>query len=338
MEQNTMFAEVSAMNGLSLDTMSRVELTPVVTEAVEVVDQNHFFDFEKAKVQSLTFEQLKRTVHENDGKEGKPLHGIYHFQLIQQILDICKEQGYEPEIYDMFATNNRDKQTPGVSLLPALEKKYGERTVEAHIIRRLFTNIRLRDFDTNEVTTNLAVSYTQKGIQVGIGRQVIICHNQCMLNKEHYVSDFTVHGLGGGKNGERRDLQGILDTIKSWIVDLRHIVEADDEKIERMKRVTMSPAQLFLMIGMLTAIRVKNDSSIKEIRTRPSDGIYPLNQAQICQFTESLLVTQHNRGKVTAWDVYNAATELYKPQSAEQTFILPQNLAMVTFLENNGLI
>ena len=36
--------------------------------------------------------------------------------------------------------------------------------------------------------------------------------------------------------------------------------------------------------------------------------------------------------------MYNAATDLYKPQTAEQTMILPQNLAFVNFLRSNNVI
>lgn len=311
--------------------MPQVVEVPQAVEVIEQVDNNHFFDFEKAKVQSLTLEQLKRTVRENDGEKGVALHGIYHFELIDRIVSACNAHGYEVEIYDMFATNNRDKQTPGVSLYPELEAKFGERSVEAHSIRRLYTNIRLRDFDTSELTTNLAVSYTQKGIQIGIGRNVKICHNQCMMSAERYISDFSVKDL----KGIRVKPEEMLTTVDGWLANLRSIVESDDEKIRRMKSTILTPAQVLLIIGLLTSIRVQNDTSIKEIQR---NVIYPLNQAQICRFTEQLLLEQHNVGQISAWQMYNAATNLYKPATAEQTLILPQNIKFVDFMEANGVI
>ena len=327
------------LNQMNLGEMSSVsfgarpvEVKPQMVETVETVDMNHFFDFEKAKVQSLTLEQLKRTVKENDGEKGVALHGIYHYELLDDLIANCNSRGYEVEIYDMFATNNRDKQTPGVSLYPEIEARYGERAVEAHSIRRLYTNIRLRNFDTNELTTNLAVSYTQKGIQIGIGRNVKICHNQCMLSAENYVADFSI----GDRKGLRVKPQELLNTVYCWLDDLGNIIERDDEKIRRMKETTLTPAQVLLIIGMLTAARVQHDTAIKEIRR--ANTIYPLNQAQIGSFTERLLVEQHDKGHITAWSMYNAATDLYKPQSAEQTLILPQNLAFVDFMAENGII
>jgi len=302
----------------------------VATPAVaEVINPNQFFDFEAAKVQQLTLDQLKRTNKENRGDDRSCPHGIYHFALIQQVLDMCAEHGYNAEVYDLFATNNRDKQTPGVSLYPELEKKYGERAVEAHTLRRVYANIRLKDFDTPELTTNLAIAYTQKGIQVGFGRNVRICHNQTMLGAGRFVSDYTING-----KSEKMELQGILKTIGGWLTDAEHIVIRDDETIERMKQSVLTAEQIYVIIGMLTAYRVMNETQNKKIRRV---GIIPLNQAQIGKFTESLLVKQNEEGRITAWSLYNCATDLYKPATAETNLILPQNLALVEFMRQHEI-
>lgn len=165
------------------------------TTEIEVAGGNdrQFLDFDISKVQTLTLEQLARTEKEND-YNGNPLLGIYHFQLIQQIQEMCAERGYRAEIWDLFAANNKDRRAPGVSRLPQKEEKFGERAIEAHILRRVYCNIRLYDLDKGEgddaITTNLAISYHQKGLQVGIGRNVVICHNQTMLNREQYAATY----------------------------------------------------------------------------------------------------------------------------------------------------
>ena len=46
---------------------------------------------------------------------------------------------------------------------------------------------------------------------------------------------------------------------------------------------------MFTMIGMLQAIRVSVDSKAKVLK-KENESVYPLNQAQISQFTESLLI------------------------------------------------
>lgn len=312
--------------------MPQAEVVPVLEAATEIRNENQFFDFEKQKVQVLTLDQLKRTNRENRGDDRSCPHGIYHFALVQQILDMCAQHGYNAEVYDLFATNNRDKQTPGVSLYPELEQRYGERAVEAHTLRRVYANVRLTNFDTPELTTNLAISYTQKGIQVGFGRNVKICHNQCMLGSGRFVSDYSAR-----TGTTKMDLQGILGTIGSWLTDAEHIAISDDETIERMKNAILTAEQLFIVLGMLMTIRVQNDTTIKSIRNHSRNNVYPLNQAQLSRFTELLLIKQKEVGRITAWDFYNCATELYKPATAETNLILPQNLAMMEFMRQQEI-
>lgn len=87
---------------------------------METTLNNKFFDFEKAKVQTLSLDQLARTHKEND-IYGKPLRGIYHYDLLNQIIGMCNAQNYDVEVYDLFAAQNKDRNTPGVVLLPQVE-------------------------------------------------------------------------------------------------------------------------------------------------------------------------------------------------------------------------
>lgn len=285
---------------------------------------NKFLDFETSKVQVLTLEQLCKTQREDD-VNGNPLKGIYHYQLVQQIVQMANEHNYKVEIYDMFAAQNKDRNTPGVTRLKEIENLKGERAIEAHILRRVFANIRLTDFDDEERTTNIAVAFHQKGIQVGFGNMVKICHNQCMLGSGQYASTYSDKGRGG----EKLEISQLLDVVKSWLVDARRLVVEEREKIERMKQIDIPAQQMFTIIGMLTAIRVKCDTSVKEIR---ENRTYPLNQSQINSLTEDMMLRYHNNGKVTVWDLYNGATELYKATTMDIPSLLPQNRAFVSFL------
>lgn len=294
------------------------------------VNEDKFFDFEKAKTQAITLEQLSRT-HREDDVYGNPLRGIYHFDLFNKVIDECTELGYNVEVYDMFAAQNRDRQSPGVVRLPQVEAVKGQHAVEAHILRRVYANIRITDFDNDETTTNVAVAFHQKGIQIGFGPNVMICHNQCMLSPELYMSSYTEKG----KKGSGMDVAAMLDTLKSWLVDARHIIETDRERIAKMKETRITAEQMFLLIGLMTATRVKADTSRKSIRENIT---YPLNQSQITLFTEDMLEAYHDKEFVTAWDMYNSATNLYKANKMDIPALLPQNRAMVNFMKANGLI
>jgi hypothetical protein len=325
------------MNLGTFGTMPQTAPMPIVaTAAKDVRNENQFFDFEKEQVQVLTLDELKRTNMENRGDDRSCPHGIYHYALIQQILDMAAQQGYDAEVYDLFATNNRDKQTPGVSLYPELEARYGERAIEAHTLRRVYANIRLRNFDTDEMTTCLALSYTQRGIQVGFGRNVKVCRNQNILGNGYFVSDYSTGAFHYAKGDmEKTDLNGILRAVGSWLTDAEHIIIQNDEVIERMKRSILTPEQLYTILGLLTVIRVTNDTKIKSIHV--NQGVAPLNQAQISRFTEGLLVKQKEVGQISAWDFYNCATELYKPQIVDQNQILPETLSMFEFMSTHEL-
>lgn len=294
------------------------------------VNEDKFFDFEKAKTQAITLEQLSRT-HREDDVYGNPLRGIYHFDLFNKVIDECTELGYNVEVYDMFAAQNRDRQSPGVVRLPQVEAVKGQHAVEAHILRRVYANIRITDFDNDETTTNVAVAFHQKGIQIGFGPNVMICHNQCMLSSELYMSSYSEKG----KKGSGMEVAAMLDTLKSWLVDARHIIETDRERIAKMKETRITAEQMFLLIGLMTATRVKADTSRKSIRENIT---YPLNQSQITLFTEDMLEAYHDKDFVTAWDMYNSATNLYKANRMDIPALLPQNRAMVNFMKANGLI
>lgn len=294
------------------------------------VNEDKFFDFEKAKTQAITLEQLSRT-HREDDVYGNPLRGIYHFDLFNKVIDECTELGYNVEVYDMFAAQNRDRQSPGVVRLPQVEAVKGQHAVEAHILRRVYANIRITDFDNDETTTNVAVAFHQKGIQIGFGPNVMICHNQCMLSPELYMSSYSEKG----KKGSGMEVAAMLDTLKSWLVDARHIIETDRECIAKMKETRITAEQMFLLIGLMTATRVKADTSRKSIRENIT---YPLNQSQITLFTEDMLEAYHDKEFVTAWDMYNSATNLYKANRMDIPALLPQNRAMVNFMRDNGLI
>lgn len=301
-------------------------MTTQILEPQVIESSSKFFDFDKEKVQTLTLDQLARTHREND-VYGNPIKGIYHIDLLNKVIGMCREQGFNVEVYDLFAAQNKDRQVPGVCVLPAVEQQYGKSAVEAHILRRVFANIRLTDFDDEQHTTNIAVAFHQKGIQVGFGNMVRVCHNQCMLGASQYASTYSDKGTGRGNGIE---IPAILDTVKSWLLDARHIIVTEREKIERMKQIEVSAEQMFTLIGLLTAMRVKCDTDYQEIRVHKN---YPLNQSQISKFTETMLLRYAQNKRVTVWDTYNAATDLYKADTMDIPKLLPQNRAMVEVLE-----
>ena len=154
-----------------------------------VMERQQQFDFQKNGIEVMNFETLQRTYKEND-IYNNPVQGIYHYQVIRRMMDICEKYNLDYEVEEIFAAQNRNKTQPGVSILPQVEQTHGEKAVEAHILRRIFATIRIKDWETDELTTTLVIAYHQDGIQAAIGPCVLICHNQCILSPERSVCNY----------------------------------------------------------------------------------------------------------------------------------------------------
>lgn len=280
-------------------------------------------NFDTEKIQVLDFETLKATYKEND-VYGNPLRDVYHYQVISNILDICKANGLTYDIQDMFAANNNSKQFPGVSILPQVAAIHGENSPESHILRRVYTTIAIHDGEDDELTTNIAIAYHQDGLQVAFGTTVKICHNLCILGADKMLTNF-----GNGKKSN----EDIFSSVDDWLKNFGNYQARDLEFIRKMRQIEVSKPDALRLIGTLTAIRVAYDNSIGEVRQNLN--AYPLNQAQISTFTESYLRFEQENENVTLWDIYNMGTHIYKPQTTEIPNILPQTAVLFEVLNEN---
>lgn len=75
------------------------------------------FDFQNNNVEVMTLDTLRRTHKEND-IYGNPLKGIYHYEVIERMADICQKHNLNYEVEEIFAAQNKNKAQPGV-VVPA---------------------------------------------------------------------------------------------------------------------------------------------------------------------------------------------------------------------------
>ncbi len=287
-----------------------------------ILSENVVFDFENNAVESMNLATLKRTHEENDVC-GNPIRGIYHYQVIDRITALCEKYNLNYEVEEIFAAQNRNKNQPGVVISPQLEEKFGEKAVEAYTLRRVFTTVQIKNWETDELTTTLAIAYHQDGIQVAIGPCVKICHNQCVLGAQRSAANYGANKL---------DTESLFGRVDDWLKNFETEMNEDREKIKRLKETTISAEQIYIIIGMLTAMRVAHDSRDKRLSQKVDT--YPLNQSQISVFTEDLLKIHEDKAQITAWDVYNVATEIYKPQKSDFPTLIPQNVAFADMITN----
>ena len=298
-------------------------------------------NFAEAPVQVLTLEELERSYHENL-PTGQPVGGIYHFELIGQVLEAFERRSLKPVVQEIFAAANRDSKRPGVTLLPQLEEKYGERAVEAHLLRRVYANIEIRSDETDDLVTCLAVAYHQKGIQLGIGPMVKVCHNQTILGAQDVVSNYRCWGaypqpLPKGR-GDRMTVEDVLARAQQWADDYEPFQKIRRERMGALKSAQMNRDDMLRLIGILVEKRILHDTQNDVLRVAQT---YPLNSSQINETAENLLALFTNRGQspstshsgdspqpVSYWDAYQQLNTVLKPARMDIPQVLPQSLAL----------
>ena len=280
---------------------------------MEITETRKTFDFSKEKVQTITLAELEATYKEND-VYGRPLGGIYHSDLINGISNMARNAGLEVEMGDMFAVNNLDGKRPGVALLPEVEEKEGERSIRAHLLRRVFAVIRLAAPNLPTSCPAIAISYSQHGIQIGIGPNIHICRNQTILCAKQMISNFGYRRL----EMDKKDLAGPdwwRPTVEGWIDEVAKGVMQQQwaDIIQSLDEQLVYESDMQQIFGGLMQLRIQADTSEKSLRT---GEIPPLTQSQINHCMERVLIKHFGKGGAgmcTKWDILNAMTDTLKP-------------------------
>ena len=286
------------------------------------------FDFTANNVEILDLETLKRTYREVNIAQ-QPLKGIHHFELIEKILQLCELNKLEYSIKEIFAAQNKDKNLPGVVKNPLIEKEFGTNSIESHCLRRVFTTIELSDQEDEETNTGLVISYHQEGIQIAIGPNVKICHNQCILSSERMITNYG--------SGSIKDFEKLFNVIDDWFKNFGEQRKRDVDILKAMKMINVGYRDVAELVGHLTFMRVGSDERIVDTR-------YPLNQGQISDFTGNYLrkckaMREEKKGTqdsqdidMSLYEIYNIATENFKGNQMNIPNIIPQNVAWAQLL------
>ena len=286
-------------------------------------------NFAEQPVQVLTLEELEKSYHENL-PTGDPVGGIYHFALIQQVLEIFEKRGLKPVVQEIFAAANRDSKRPGVTLLPQLEEKFGERAIEAHLLRRVYANIEIRSDETDDIVTCLAVAYHQKGIQLGIGPMVKVCHNQTILGAQDVISNYTCYG--GQSRKDKFTLEMVMDRTQQWADDYEPYQKVRRERMAALKSAQMDRNGMLQLIGVLVEKRILHDTNNDVLRISQP---YPLNSSQINETSEQLIALMRHDEPISYWDAYQQLNTVLKPSRMDIPQVLPQSLALFETMYEN---
>ena len=281
---------------------------------MEPTETRKTFDFSKEKVQTITLAELEATYKEND-VYGRPLGGIYHSDLINGISDMARRAGLEVELGDLFAVNNLDGKRPGVALLPEVEEKEGERSMRAHLLRRVFATVHLVAGGTPATSVpSIAISYSQHGIQIGIGPNIHICRNQTILCANQLIANYGYCRI----DMDKKELAGAdwwRPTVRGWMEEIAMGVMQREwaDIIQSLDEQLVYESDMQQIFGGLMQLRIEADTSEKSLR---SGVVPPLTQSQINHCMEKVLVKHFGKGGAgmcTKWDILNAMTDTLKP-------------------------
>ena len=293
------------------------------------MEETRMLNFAEQAVQVLTLGELERSYHENL-PTGDPVGGIYHFALIQQVLAIFEKRGLTPVVQEIFAAANRDSKRPGVTLLPQLEEQYGERSIEAHLLRRVYANIEIRSDETDELVTCLAVAYHQKGIQLGIGPMVRVCHNQTILGAQDVVSNYTCYG--GQSRKDKLSLESVIGRAELWADEYEPYQKIRRERMNALKSAEFTRTDMLQLIGILVEKRILHDTQNEELHLSTP---YPLNSSQINETSEQMITLMSRQEPQSYWDAYQQLNTVLKPGRMDIPQVLPQSLALFETMYEN---
>ncbi|WP_073346092.1 hypothetical protein [Bacteroides congonensis] len=296
-----------------------------------ISDNNVYFEpfTETEKTKGISLQQLAESADIVDIK-GTLSNEINAYQLINQVTSICNEYNLMYEIKDLFVADNKNKALGnGISINKQLCEAYQTENQTTNIpfkavtFNRVFANINLNDMSNSTHIANIVVASNQKGLQVAIGANCYACRNQTILGAKNMASTY-------GTSDKIKNISDFITRVREMIRD--YSFDRDVNILNKMKQIRIDTATIYQMIGELTAIRCAYDSKIKTIKGLINSDVYPLNQSQICKFTESLLLTFKNKGTLSLYDVYQSATALYKVASMDLPNVLPQNNAFASYL------
>ena len=291
---------------------------------MEPTETRKTFDFSKEKVQTITLAELEATYKEND-VYGRPLGGIYHSDLINGISDMARRAGLEVELGDLFAVNNLDGKRPGVALLPEVEEKEGERSIRAHLLRRVFATVHLVAGGTPATSVpSIAISYSQHGIQIGIGPNIHICRNQTILCANQLIANYGYCRI----DMDKKELAGPdwwRPTVRGWMEEVAMGVMQREwaDIIQSLDEQLVYESDMQQIFGGLMQLRIQADTSEKSLRT---GDVPPLTQSQINHCMEKVLIKHFGKGGAgmcTKWDILNAMTDTLKPLNNSEGLRVP---------------
>ncbi len=130
--------------------------------------------------------------------------------------------------------------------------------VEAHILRRVYTTIRIKEWETDELTTTLVIAFHQDGIRRPSARASGCATTSASSPRTQCVE----------LRKDKVTTEELFGRVDEWLSNFEVQMNEDRERIRRLKAKVITPVEMYAYIGLLTALRVSHDSSDKRLSSK----------------------------------------------------------------------
>ena len=170
----------------------------------------------------------------------------------------------------------------------------------------------------------IAISYSQHGIQIGIGPNIHICRNQTILCANQLIANYGYCRI----DMDKKELAGPdwwRPTVRGWMEEVAMGVMQREwaDIIQSLDEQLVYESDMQQIFGGLMQLRIEADTSEKSLRT---GEVPPLTQSQINHCMEQVLVKHFGKGGAgmcTKWDILNAMTDTLKPLNNSEGMRVP---------------
>ena len=170
----------------------------------------------------------------------------------------------------------------------------------------------------------IALSYSQHGIQIGIGPNIHICRNQTILCANQLIANYGYCRI----DMDKKELAGAdwwRPTVRGWMEEVAMGVMQREwaDIIQSLDEQLVYESDMQQIFGGLMQLRIQADTSEKSLRT---GDVPPLTQSQINHCMEKVLVKHFGKGGAgmcTKWDILNAMTDTLKPLNNSEGLRVP---------------
>ena len=170
----------------------------------------------------------------------------------------------------------------------------------------------------------IALSYSQHGIQIGIGPNIHICRNQTILCANQLIANYGYCRI----DMDKKELAGPdwwRPTVRGWMEEVAMGVMQREwaEIIQSLDEQLVYESDMQQIFGGLMQLRIQADTSEKSLRT---GDVPPLTQSQINHCMEKVLIKHFGKGGAgmcTKWDILNAMTDTLKPLNNSEGLRVP---------------